>query len=97
MTVPLYYHGHVFRAGSRIRVTVSAPGGDQPVWGFGEAQPDGTPWVAVAHSEQLRSRLVLPVVPGIDAPDALPPCPGLRGQPCRDYVPYTNPAFPPPG
>jgi uncharacterized protein len=95
VTVPLYYYGHVFRAGSRIRVTVSAPGGDQPIWGFGEAQPDGTPWVAIAHSEQLRSRLVLPVVPGIDAPDALPPCPGLRGQPCRDYVPYTNPAFPP--
>ncbi len=97
VAVPLYYHGHVFRAGSRIRVTVSAPGGDQPIWAFGEAQPGGTPWVAVAHSEQLRSRLVLPVVPGIDAPDTLPPCPGLRGQPCRSYVPYTNPAFPAPG
>ena len=93
VTVPLYYQGHVYRAGSRIRVTVSAPGGDQPVWAFGEANPGGTPWVAIAHSAQMPSRLVLPVVPGIDAPDALPPCPGLRGQPCRDYVAYTNPEF----
>jgi hypothetical protein len=28
---------------------------------------------------------VLPVVAGIDAPTALPPCPALRGQPCRRY------------
>ena len=25
-----------------------------------------------------------------DAPPALPPCPGLRGQPCRTYVPAAN-------
>ena len=23
-------------------------------------------------------------------PDQLPPCPGLRGEPCRDYVPFEN-------
>ena len=53
MTVPLYYQGHVYREGSRIRVTISAPGGDQPVWAFAEARPTGpTPWVAVAHSQK---------------------------------------------
>ena len=32
LIIPLYYEGHVYRAGSRIRVTVTAPSGDQPVW-----------------------------------------------------------------
>jgi predicted acyl esterase len=93
VTIPLYYEGHVYRQGSRIRVTVSAPGGDQPSWAFAEAKPNGTPWVAVAHSRELRSRLVLPVVPGLEAPTELPPCPGLRGQPCRDYVAFANEEF----
>jgi uncharacterized protein len=41
--------------------------------------------VTVARSPARPSRLLLPVVPGIDAPTGLPPCPGLRGQPCRPY------------
>jgi uncharacterized protein len=93
VTIPLYYQGHVYRESSRIRVTISAPDGDQPVWSFDETQPDGTPWVAVAHSHHRPSRLVLPVVPGVEAPTGLPPCPSLRGQPCRDYVPLTNERF----
>ena len=28
-----------------------------------------------------------PSVPGVDVPTPLPPCPGLRGEPCRDYRP----------
>ena len=42
VTIPLYYEGHAYRAGSRIRVTISAPNGDQPIWSFGETQPKGT-------------------------------------------------------
>jgi predicted acyl esterase len=91
--IPLYYESHVYRAGSRIRALLSAPGGDQPIWAFAEAQPDGTPWVAVAHTRKLRSRLVLPVVPGLGAGEPLPPCPSLRGQPCRDYEPLENRPF----
>jgi hypothetical protein len=90
VTVPLYYEGHAYRAGSRIRVTVQAPGGDQPVWGFSETSPKGTATVSIAHSAALPSRLILPVVPGVSVPTGLPPCPGLRGEPCRSYVPYTN-------
>ena len=93
--IPLYYEGHAYRAGSRIRVTVSAPGGDQPIWAFAEAQPDATPWVAIAHTRRHPSRLVLPVVKGMDVPTGLPPCPSLRGQPCRDYVPLENRRFRP--
>ena len=91
--IPLYYQGHVYREGSRLRVIVSAPGGDQPIWAFAEAAPDGTPWVAVAHSPKQPSRLVLPVVPSVDAPTPLPACPALRGQPCRDYQPLANEKF----
>ena len=34
VTIPLYYEGHAYRAGSRIRVTISAPNGNQPIWSF---------------------------------------------------------------
>jgi predicted acyl esterase len=85
VTIPLYYQGHAYRAGSRIRVTISAPNGDQPVWAFGKTQPKGKATVAIAYSKSMPSSLTLPVVPGIDVPTGLPPCPGLRAEPCRDY------------
>ena len=87
VTVPLYYQGHVYRAGSRLRVTLAAPRGDQPVWRFGEIQPRDRASVTVSRAPSRPSRLILPVVAGLDAPTALPPCPGLRGEPCRPYQP----------
>jgi hypothetical protein len=30
------------------------------------------------------------VVPGVNVPTALPPCPSLRNEPCRPYVPLVN-------
>ena len=77
-------------AGSRIRVTIAAPDGDQPVWAFGEAKPAGTARVALAHSPEMPSRLAPPGRPGRRDPTGLPPCPGLRGEPCRNYVPFAN-------
>jgi hypothetical protein len=90
VTIPLYYEGHVYRAGSRIRVTIAAPGGTQPIWAFAEAEPEGTADVAISHGGDMPSHLLLPVVPGVEAPTELPPCPGLRGEPCRDYQAFTN-------
>jgi predicted acyl esterase len=90
LTIPLYYQGHAYRAGSRIRVTITAPNGDQPIWAFGETQPKGTAQVAIAYSKRMPSSLTLPVVPGVTVPTGLPPCPGLRAEPCRDYRPFTN-------
>ncbi|QEC49313.1 hypothetical protein FSW04_18165 [Baekduia soli] len=90
VTVPLYVQGHVYRAGSRIRVTVSAPSGDQPVWAFGDTVPRGRATVRLAHSAAMPSRLVLPVVAGVTVPTPLPPCPSLRGEPCRVYAPTAN-------
>ena len=94
LTVPLYYEGHVYRRRSRIRLTIAAPGGDQPVWAFSQTSPTGTAKVDIAHSPKLSSRLILPVVPGVNVPTGLPPCPGLRGEPCRPYKPYLNDAVP---
>jgi len=90
VTVPLFYEGHAYRTGSRIRLTVSAPGGDQPVWAFAETSPAGGATVTIAHSARYPGRLILPVVPGVAVPTPLPPCPGLRGEPCRPYTAYTN-------
>jgi predicted acyl esterase len=83
VTIPLYYEGHAYRKGSRIRVIISAPGGDQPVWGFSQLVPNGPARVWLAHAPSMPSRLVLPVVSGVNVPTPLPPCPGLRGEPCR--------------
>jgi hypothetical protein len=95
LTIPLYYEGHAYRAGSRIRVTIAAPNGTQPIWDFEEAEPAGHADVAIAYSKEDPSNLLLPVVPGVDVSSGLPPCPGLRGEPCRDYVPLTNRAATP--
>jgi predicted acyl esterase len=89
LTVPLYYQGHVYRAGSQIRVTISAVDGDQPIWAFAEATGNGAN-ISIAHSPDMPSQLLLPQVNGVDVPTGLPPCPGLRAEPCRDYVPYAN-------
>jgi predicted acyl esterase len=91
LVIPLYYEGHMYRKGSRLRVTIQAPGGDQPVWAFDQTDPTKPVNVMLAHSKDMPSKLLLPVVSGVSAPTGLPPCPGLRGEPCRDYVPYTNP------
>jgi predicted acyl esterase len=90
VTIPLYYEGHAYRAGSRIRLTIAAPNGTQPIWAFDHARPRGKAKVAIAYSKKMPSRLLLPVVPGVEVPTGLPPCPGLRGEPCRSYQPFAN-------
>ena len=90
VVIPLYYEGHVYRAGSRIRITIAAPNGTQPIWSFGETEPDGTATVSIAESPSMPSSLVLPVVPGVEVPTGLPPCPSLRNEPCRSYQPITD-------
>jgi uncharacterized protein len=90
VTIPLYYEGHMYRAGSQIRVRISAPNGDQPIWSFGETDPPGQANVDIGYGGDMPSRVELPVVPDVSAPTGLPPCPGLRGEPCRDYEPFAN-------
>ena len=90
MTIPLYYEGHAYRKGSRIRIVISAPNGTQPIWAFARAEPKGHATVSIASSKRMPSKLTLPVIPGVEAPTGLPPCPGLRGEPCRSYKPLPN-------
>ncbi len=89
--IPLYYEGHAYRAGSRIRVTISAPNGTQPIWSFAQTAPKkATARVTVAFDRRMPSSLILPVVPGVSVPTGYPPCPSLRNEPCRRYVAFKN-------
>jgi hypothetical protein len=47
----------------------------------------------ISHSASHPSSLVVSVIPDIAIPTPLPPCPSLRSQPCRAYVPETNTVF----
>jgi uncharacterized protein len=91
VVIPLYFQGHAYRAGSRIRVTIAAPNGSQPVWSFGQTQPTGgTATESIAFSPTMPSSLILPIVPGVGVPTGLPACPSLRNEPCRAYQGYVN-------
>jgi uncharacterized protein len=88
--VPIFPVAHAFRAGSRIRVTLQAPGGDRPRWSFA-ALDRGRTRNTIALGRPRASRLVLPVLAGATAKGT--PLPGptaLRGQPSRRYMPASN-------
>ena len=82
--------GHVFRKGSRIKLTIDTPGGTRPDWRFGLKRFPGPVTHTIAHSATYPSSVTLPLIAMPAAPTGLPPCPGLRGQACRDYAPYVN-------
>ncbi|HXY92621.1 MAG TPA: CocE/NonD family hydrolase [Acidimicrobiia bacterium] len=88
--VPLFPFGHVFRAGSRIRIVVQPPGGNRPAWAFDALTYHHEVVNDVAVGGDHPSRVVLPVVPGIPVTTPLPECGSLRGQPCRAYVAPSN-------
>ena len=91
--VELMAFAHVFRPGSKLRVYIDTPGGTRAEWKFDVLDlPAGTE-VGIAHEDVHPSSVVLPVISGVDAPDALPECQALRGQPCRDAVAVTNTPF----
>jgi hypothetical protein len=84
--IPIDPIAYTFRAGSRLRVTIEAPGGDRPSWAFGTTYPVGaTDTIALGLSA-----LVLPTVAGVVPTDAQPACGTNRGEPCRTYVMTTN-------
>ena len=85
--IALFPFAHQFRAGSRIRLTIQAPGGDRPEWTFGTLATDGQVTNRVAHDNHRASRIVLPVISnGPDLGVRTAPCPSIRSQPCRAYV-----------
>ena len=82
--------GHIFRAGSRIRVSVDTPGDSMARWYFILLDHDEEVVHTIGHDLARPSSVALPVLPDVQVPTALPACPSLRGQPCRDYVPLEN-------
>jgi predicted acyl esterase len=87
--VGLFPFAHQFRAGSRIRITIQAPGGDRPEWTFATPATAGAVPYDVAHDVIRASRVVLPVLAAGQPtlPASAAPCPSLRAQPCRNPAP----------
>jgi len=89
--VELYSVAHVFRKGSRLRVSLEAPGGDRVAWAFDTPPTGGQVVNEISRGGRRASKLVLSVVPtSKDTPNDLPACPSLRGQPCRRYAAAVN-------
>ena len=81
---------HVFRAGSSLRLTIDTPGDDEPLWAWElPERPDGL-ITRVGHNADTASSILLPVIPALEAPGDVAPCPSLRGQPCRPAVALPN-------
>lgn len=80
MEVGIFPFAHIFRAGSSVRLTIAAPGGNRILWKF-DSLP-GTSTNTIGTSTDHPSTLSLSVVEGAAATTPLPPC-TLRAQPCR--------------
>ena len=74
---------HTFRPGTELRVVVSAPGGDRPVWTFDTL--DSGQQATVGLGQGSPSTLTVNVVSGVSATSGVPACGSLRGEPCRPY------------
>ncbi|MGB3696610.1 MAG: CocE/NonD family hydrolase [Gordonia sp. (in: high G+C Gram-positive bacteria)] len=81
ITVPINPVMHGFRKGNRIRIVVSAPGGDLPAWQFTTPATGGR---VVDTVDLSGSYVTLPVIGGT-VPGAGPDCGFLRGSACRPY------------
>ncbi|MCF8608163.1 peptidase S15 family protein, partial [Gordonia sp. HY442] len=81
MTIPIHPVMHSFARGSRIRVLVSAPGGDLASWQFDTPRTGGRVVDTIDLSESF---VTLPVVSRSGMP-VHPKCGTLRGQQCRTY------------
>lgn len=85
--VALFPFAHQFRAGSRIRLTIQAPGGDRPEWTFDTPATNGLVTHRLLLEPAHPSRIVLPILPGgPDLGEDAAACPSIRSQPCRTYV-----------
>ena len=83
---------HAFRAGSQLRLTIATPGRNHATWEFENPDYGGAvPTNQVARTSGMPSALVLSSVAGVEVPAVAPaPCPALRGQACRPFVPTDN-------
>ncbi len=89
--IPIDPIAHTFRPGTELRVVVSAPGGDRPIWEFDTL--DNGQSATVGFGGAAASALVVNAVSGVKATTTLPACNSLRGEPCRAYQPEGNQPF----
>ena len=83
MRIEFHPFAHIFRAGSRVKLAVTNPGGTRDEWAFDVV--DETATNEVAHSDAYPSKLELPRVPDQRAPvRSWSPCGDVRHQPCRE-------------
>ena len=88
--LPLYPLAHVFRAGSRLRVTIATPGRDHPFWCFDNPVVEGAVH-RIGRGGDHASSLVLPVWPvTLGVPVDRPHPDALRGMPTRPAEPVRS-------
>ena len=88
--VPVDPIAHTFRAGTRLRIVLSAPGGDRPSWAFDTPATHGAVIDTVALGGAMGSSLVVNEVRGVVPTSALPACGALA----RRTVPGLTPRWP---
>ena len=88
--IPIDPIAHTFRAGTRLRVVISAPGGDRPSWAFETPATHGSVTDTVSLRGAQASSLAVNVVSGVVPTAAMPACGALRGEPCRPYAALGN-------
>ncbi len=81
--VPVDPIAHTFRAGTELRIVISAPGGDRPSWQFDTVDSGQTATIGLGGI--AASTLVVDKAGGVHPTAALPACGSLRGEPCRAY------------
>ncbi|HEY7947845.1 MAG TPA: CocE/NonD family hydrolase, partial [Acidimicrobiales bacterium] len=85
--IPVDPIAHTFRAGTRLRIVISAPGGDRPSWTFETPATHGSVIDTLALGGGVGSSLVVNEVAGVTPTSPLPACGALRGEPCRGLGP----------
>ena len=88
--IPIDPIAHAFRAGTRLRIVISAPGGDRPSWAFDTPATHGSVTDTVSLGGAMASSLAVNVVHGVKPTAAMPACGALRGEPCRPYSKMAN-------
>jgi predicted acyl esterase len=86
--IPIDPIANTFRAGTELRIVISAPGGDRPSWEFDTL--DNGQSATVGFGGIAASTLVVNLVSGVSNSAAVPTCGTLRGEPCRAYQPEGN-------
>jgi predicted acyl esterase len=88
--IPVDPIAHAFRAGTALRIVISAPGGDRPSWTFETPATHNQVVDTVQLGGRDGSSFVVNDVAGVVPTPTLPACGALRGEPCRAYAPLGN-------